>query len=67
MGFRLNQAEINMIMQNDMPQITDDVPTAYRRVKNVITLLNDKENVALSSDRSSLGQPTAPQKNPYAR
>ena len=28
MGFRMNKSEIDMIMQNDMPQITDTVQTA---------------------------------------
>ena len=65
MGFRLNQAEINMIMQNDMPQITDTVQTAKRRVDNVLTLLQNKENSALTQDRSSLpsgSTPAAPRK-----
>jgi hypothetical protein len=70
MGFRLNKSEIDMIMNNDMPQITDDIPTAYRRVKNVIQLLNNKESIALSgNDRSGLLSPTTgtPPKNPYAK
>lgn len=54
MGFRLNQAEINMIMQNDMPQITDTVQTARQRTANVLKLLDNKEKAALTKDRSAL-------------
>ena len=54
MGFRLNQAEINMIMQNDMPQVTDTLATARRRTQNVLTLLENKENSLLTKDRSTL-------------
>jgi hypothetical protein len=55
MGFRLNKSEIDLIMQNDMPQITDTVGTAKQRVDNMLTLLKNKENTALSHDRSGLG------------
>lgn len=64
MGFRLNQAEINLIMQNDMPQVTDTVDVAKRRIDNVLTLLQNKENSILTRDRSSLspGAKPGPQK-----
>jgi hypothetical protein len=65
MGFRLNQAEINMIMQNDMPQVTDTVQTAKQRVDNVLKLLDDKEKVALTRDRSTLGSVTG--QNPFRK
>ena len=54
MGLRLNQTEINMILDNDIPQITDTLGTARQRVQNFMTLLKDKEDVALTKDRSTL-------------
>ncbi len=54
MGFRLNKSEIDMIMQNDMPQVTDTVGTAKARVQNMLTLLSNKEKTALTRDRSEL-------------
>jgi hypothetical protein len=54
MGFRLNQAEIKLIMENDMPQITDTVGVAQQRVANVMKLIESKENSALVRDRSTL-------------
>ncbi len=54
MGFRMNRSEIDMIMQNDMPQVTDTLKTAKDRIDNVTKLLEDKEGVALTRDRSTL-------------
>lgn len=68
MGLRINQAEIKAAMENDIPQITDDGPTAAKRLHNLFTMLNNKENDALTRDRSTLQeQMTAPSKvNPFA-
>lgn len=68
MGFRLNQAEINMIMQNDMPQVTDTVGAAKTRVNNMLTLLSNKEKTALTLDRSTLaGGGTTPAVEEWVR
>lgn len=77
MGFRLNKAEIDMIMQNDMPQVTDTYQTAKRRIDNVMTLLQNKENSVLTRNRSELPAPpaanappaasAAPGKNPFRK
>jgi len=68
MGLRINQAEINAAMENDIPQLTDDIPTAAMRLKNLFTMLNNKENDALTRDRSSLMQgPSAPATNPFLK
>jgi hypothetical protein len=69
MGLRINQAEIKQAMENDIPQITDTVATAAQRIKNLMTMLNHKENDALTRNRSSLvkGPSTAPKANPFLK
>lgn len=69
MGLRINQAEIKQAMDNDIPQITDDVGTAAQRIKNLLTMLNHKENDALTRDRSSLltVPSQAPAVNPFKK
>jgi hypothetical protein len=59
MGLRINQAEINAAMENDIPQITDDAATGAQRLKNLFTMLNNKERDALTRDRSTLNAPTS--------
>lgn len=54
MGMRINQAEIDLMMHNDIPQITDTIGTARQRVQNMLTLLQNKENSVLVHDRSAL-------------
>jgi hypothetical protein len=53
-GLRINQAEIQLSLENDIPQITDTVSAAQQKMKNVMTLLNNAETSILVSDRSSL-------------
>jgi hypothetical protein len=71
MGLRINQAEITAAMENDIPQITDDLATAATRLKNLTTMLNHKENDALTRDRSTLMPGAAPAptagKNPFRK
>lgn len=57
MGFRLNQAEINLIMQNDLPQLGDTIQTAKQRIDNVLRLLENKEAAILTKDRAKLQVP----------
>lgn len=64
MGLRLNRAEIDLMLQNDIPQITDDGPTAKQRIDNLFTLLDNKEKGLLIRDRSAVeGAP----KNPFRK
>jgi hypothetical protein len=56
MGLRINQAEIKAAMDNDIPQETDTVQVAAQRLKNLFTMLGNKENDALTMDRSTLVQ-----------
>lgn len=67
MGFRLNKAEIDMIMQNDIPQLSDTVGTARKRLKALTTMLDNKEKSALTMDRSTLNPAlaNAAKKNPF--
>ena len=51
MGLRINQAEINAAMNNDLPQITDTVATAQQRLKNLETMLESKESSTLTRNR----------------
>lgn len=54
MGLRLNRSEIDLMLQNDIPQITDTWDVAQQRVKNLLTLLDHKEESILVHNRSSL-------------
>ncbi len=72
MGLRITQAEIQQAMDNDIPQLTDDAPTAANRLKTLFTMLTHKENDALVRNRASLmpGATPAPAtvaKNPFRK
>lgn len=56
-GFRMTKAEIDLAIQNDIPNITDDIQTARQKVKNFNTLMDNKESSILTRDRSSLANP----------
>jgi hypothetical protein len=57
MGLRINRGEIDLMLQNDIPQITDDLPTARKRLENLNALLDSKEDAALQRDRRSMVVP----------
>ena len=61
-GLRINQAEVLLAVQNDLPQITDTVGTARQKMANVNAQLDSVETAQLSPNRSvfnnSLPKPT---------
>jgi hypothetical protein len=57
MGFRLNQNEIDLAIENDIPQLTDSWATARQRVANLNAMLDSKEDAALQRDRRSMVVP----------
>lgn len=52
-GLRLNQAEINMAIQNDIPQVTDTVGVAQKKISNIKKALGNAENAITQRDRSA--------------
>ena len=54
-GLRINRAEIEMAQQNDIPQPTDTVETARKKLSNILTLLDNTEKAHLTRDRSAAG------------
>lgn len=67
MGLRLNRSEIDLMLQNDIPQITDTLATARNRVKHFNEMLDSKEKGVLERDRTTMSTPTAAPKrvNPF--
>lgn len=55
-GLRINQAEIDMALKNDIPNLTDTVGTALQKLQNIDTLLNNAEAPALRSSSTSVGK-----------
>lgn len=53
-GLRLTKDMINMMLENDVPKITDDWATAQQRVKNLNALLDSKEDAVLTNDRRTM-------------
>src|SRR6185369_2571254 len=51
-GLRINQAEINMAQENDIPKPTDTVEVARKELQNILTLLDNTEKAHLQRDRS---------------
>ena len=47
---RINQAEINLAVQNDIPRITDTVGTATQKMANVKTMLDNAEKPLATHD-----------------
>lgn len=58
-GLRLNQAEINMALANDIPQITDTVAVAQQKIANIKKALGNVEGSLIKRDRRpSAGSPS---------
>lgn len=51
-GLRINRAEIELAIQNDIPKITDTVGAAKQKLKNMKTFLENAEKAHLVKDRS---------------
>lgn len=50
-GLRLNQAEIELAVKNDIPSIHDTYGVALQKMDNVRTMLDNSENALLGSGR----------------
>ncbi len=57
-GLRINQQEIALAIENDIPKLTDTVSVARQKVANITTMLDNAENSIVTRDRSA--QPVAP-------
>jgi len=53
-GLRLNMAEINLAVNNDIPQLTDTYATAMRRTNDLNDFLSNAANSVLMLDRSKM-------------
>ena len=51
-GLRINQAEINAAMQNDMPKITDTLPVAQQKLTNLRAQIASWETTILGTPAS---------------
>lgn len=63
-GLRINQAEIALAIENDIPKLTDTAGTAQQKIKNITTLLNNAEAPILVRDRSVPVPPAGPDQPP---
>lgn len=52
-GLRINQSEINMAIDNDIPKPTDTLPVAQQRLKNLNTFLSNAEKAHLTLNRQT--------------
>lgn len=52
-GLRINQAEIQMAIENDLPKLTDTLSVAQQKVKNISTMLDNAENSIVVKDRAA--------------
>lgn len=59
-GLRINQAEIAMSVENDIPKLTDTVGTARQKVQTIETMLENAEQSILVRDRSVAPAPSGP-------
>lgn len=59
-GFRINQAEIELALANDIPKITDTVAVALHKSANINKLLTNAENARLRRDKSRLDDAKKP-------
>jgi hypothetical protein len=55
-GFRMNEAEINLAVENDIPKITDDDATAARKLDTMRTLIKNAGSAALGKSTSQQPQ-----------
>lgn len=59
-GLRINQAEIAMAIENDIPKLTDTLGTAQQKLKNIETMLENAEQSILVRNRSVAPPPSGP-------
>jgi hypothetical protein len=55
-GLRINQAEILQSFANDIPQLTDDLPTAVQRIDNMNQQLDSMVSGMLTKNRAAVMQ-----------
>jgi hypothetical protein len=62
-GLRINRAEVQLAIDNDIPQLTDTLPTAQARIRDLMTFLNNSESAHLTQNRQTgaTAQPGAQQ------
>ena len=53
-GLRINQAEINMALQNDIPSMNDNVQVALQKINNIDKQLQNVSTALLVNNRSGL-------------
>jgi hypothetical protein len=53
-GNRAAQRQFELVIKNDIPQLTDNLPTAMKRLEAVSAMLDSRENSRLKSDLSGL-------------
>lgn len=59
-GLRINQAEIHMAIQNDIPKVTDTQAVATQKFKNIRDMLQRAEEGILVRSRGPNGQASTP-------
>lgn len=62
-GLRINQAEIQMAIDNDIPKMTDTLPAAAQKLKNLQTFLDNSESAHLTYNRGQLPGGALPRGN----
>lgn len=51
-GLRINRAEIEQAQENDIPKMTDTLPTAQKKLQNMLKFLDNTEKAHIVRDRS---------------
>lgn len=52
-GLRINQYEVQMAIDNDIPKMTDTLPVAQQKLTNLKTFLDNSESAHLTMNRST--------------
>jgi len=52
-GLRINRQEIEMAIDNDIPKMTDTLPTAQQKLKNMQAFLDNAEGAHLTQNRAT--------------
>jgi len=67
-GLRINQSEIQMAIDNDIPKMTDTLPVAQQKLNNLKAFLDNAEQLHLTRNRGNMAQPQQQQPNdPFAQ
>lgn len=59
-GLRINRAEVQLAIDNDIPKATDTLPVAQAKLKNLNAFLDNQENSLLVSNRAAGSRPGIP-------